>query len=59
MSKAELNKEMRTAMTRIRYIRSFTSHGETLSGSYLKDQTEIGKLSERVKEILTLLKKKA
>lgn len=50
---------MQTTMDRIRFIRSFTSHGETLSGSYLKDQLEIGKLSDRVKEILTLLKKTA
>lgn len=58
MSKQDLNKEMNAAMARIRYIRSFTSHGETLSGSYVMDQREIGKLSERVKEILVLLKKK-
>lgn len=58
MSKHELNKEMMNAMARIRYIRSFTSYGQTLSGSYIDDQIEIEKLSKRVKEILVLLKKK-
>ena len=46
------------AMARIRYIRSFNFYGQTLSGSYIDDQIEIGKLSNRVKEILVLLKKK-
>ena len=54
--KHELNSELRTIKDRIKYIRSFTAYGQTLSGSHIKDQLEIGRLLERVKEILSLLK---
>ena len=54
--KHELNKELHEIKSRIKHIRSFTSYGQTLSGSYVKDQIEISKLTARMKEILSLLK---
>lgn len=47
--KHELNKELHELKSRLKYIRSYTSYGQTLSGSYVK-------LTARMKEILSLLK---
>lgn len=56
VDKSSLHKELIAINDRIKYMRSFTNYGDTISGSHVKDQLEIGKLTKRKEEILKALK---
>jgi len=56
VDKSALHKELLKIKERIKYIRSYTNYGDTLSGSHLRDIKEINALQDRAKEILKQLK---